>query len=188
MWTKKRLAVCGMLALFAVAGCGSAGPTTGATAAKASPPSWAAALGSGVTVVGPLTGAPAADTPAAAVLGYVHQLAAPNPAGACLYLTPANQANCQSGMADDQTGYASYASLGVGYTAIYSDLALVVTTHTHFCVAKSCLPDNSNPAQYLDSGKSFVTLFQEAQTPGKEPAGLVPCIQGDGVWYLDFPE
>jgi len=186
--------VSGMLALLAVAGCASAGPAPGSAASAAAttsspPPSWAAALGPDVEVVGPLTGAPAADTPAAAVLGYIHQLAAPNPAGACLYMTPANQANCQSGMAQDQTGYASYSSLGIGYTAIYGDLALVVTTHAHLCVAKSCIPDNSNPAVDLDSGKSFVTLFGEAVNPNTDPPGLIPCIRGDGgIWYLDFSE
>jgi hypothetical protein len=41
----------------------------------------------------------------------------------------------------------------------------------------------------LDSGKTFVALLDEAVTPGKLPGSKIfPCIQGDGVWYLDFTQ
>ncbi len=193
MRARKVIAACGVLAVLAVAACGSGGP--GAAAGSAAtpvavspPPSWAAALGSHITIFAPPTAGPAADTPAAAVAGYVHQLAAPNPAGACLYWIPTSQADCQSDMSDTTEVSISYSSFRIGYTAVYSDVALVVLMFTHLCQAKSCVPDNTNPAALLDSGKSFDDLWTLAMKPGGANSELLPCIQGDGVWYIDLTE
>jgi hypothetical protein len=179
--------------VLAVAGCGASGSGAAAgsapAAAKASPPpAWARALGPGVTIAGPPAAGPVPDTPAAAVAGYIHQLAALNPGGACLYWVPTDMTNCQSFMsAEDQQAYGlKYKSFGIGYTAIDSDLALVVMTHTHLCQPKTCTPDNTNPAALLDSGKSFVTLWEQAIKPGTNDSDLIACIQGDGVWYIDY--
>lgn len=181
--------------VLAAAGCGASGSGAAArsapAAAKASPPpAWAGALGPGVTVAGSPTAGPVPDTPAAAVAGYFRQLAAPNPGGACLYWTPTDLANCQSFMsAEDQQDYGlKYKSFGIGYTATYSDLALVVITHVHLCQPKTCAPDNTNPAALLDSGKSFITLWEQAVKPNASDPDLVPCIQGDGVWYVDYTQ
>jgi hypothetical protein len=183
-----------MLAVFATAGCGSSGVTANSTSnatgtVVSPPPSWAAALGTGVTVSPPPpTGVPAADTPAAAVLGYVRQLATRYAVGACLYLMPAYQTKgCE--VNNSQPNPVRYDAVGIGYTAFYNGLALVVLTHTHLCVGKSCIADNSDPAALLDSGKAFVALLDEAVSPGKLPGSKIfPCIQGDGVWYLDFTQ
>jgi hypothetical protein len=182
----------GVVAALAVAGCGAGGSSSttgsGPVKAKASlPPAWAATLGPGVAVTAPSAGVPVPDTPAAAVIGYIHQLAAPNPGGACLYWVPTNLANCQSFMsAEDRQAFGlKYKSFGIGYTAVYSDLALVVVTHTQLCQPKSCTPDNTNPAALLDSGKSFTALWEQAVKPDASYSLVIPCIQGDGVWYID---
>jgi hypothetical protein len=87
---------------------------------------------------------------------------------------------------EDQQDYGlKYKSFGTGYTAIYSDLALVVITHTHLCQQKTCTPDNANPAALLDSGKSFVTLWEQAIKPDASDSDLIPCIQGDGRSHPD---
>jgi len=193
MRSRQAISACGIVVVLAVAGCGAGGSSVvagSAPATKASPPpTWAAALGPGVSVTGP-TDAPAPDTPAAAVVGWVHQLAAPNPGGSCLYWVPTELANCQSFMStEDQQAYGlKYKSFAAGYTAIYSDLALVVVIRTHLCQPKACTPDNTNPAADLDSGKSFVALWTQAINPDGNDSDLIPCIQGDGVWYIDYQQ
>jgi hypothetical protein len=192
---RKTIFACGVVVVLAVAGCGASGSSVAARSAPAAtkaspPPVWARALGPGVEITGPPSAGPAQDTPAAAVVGYIHQLAAPNPGGACLYWIPTDLANCQSFMStEDEQGYGvKYQSFGTGYTAIYSDLALVVITHTHLCQPKTCTPDNTNPAALLDSGKSFAALWVQAIKPEASDSDLIPCIQGDGVWYIDYAQ
>jgi hypothetical protein len=191
---RKAIFACSVVVVLAVAGCGASGSSVAARPAPAAtkaiaPPAWAGALGPGVAITGPSAG-PAQDTPAAAVVGYIHQLAAPNPGGACLYWIPTDLANCASFMStEDQQGHGlKYKSFGTGYTAIYSDLALVVITHTQLCQSKTCAPDNTNPAALLDSGKSFAALWAQAIKPEASDSDLIACIQGDGVWYIDYAQ
>jgi hypothetical protein len=112
------LAACGVIAALAVsvAGCSSGGSSTpgggatpntsvGASSAAATAsaaagggatPSWAAALGSGVTVVAPASASPGLGSPQAAVAGDVADIESGQYLADCAYVVPDEQSACKS--------------------------------------------------------------------------------------------
>jgi hypothetical protein len=183
------LAACGCFAVVAVTGCGSGTGSSGsAQAAKA--PSWAVSLGSGVTVEAPAR-SPSEGSPQAVMTAYVRALDAGKFAGACTYVVPSDQASCKSVMADagGQLAMPSgviYNGFGLGYTVIAGARALVGATG-RLCVltqAQTCV-SNSNPAAVLNSGKSFATLWRQAQNAPSDAYSPVPFVRLNGTWYLD---
>jgi hypothetical protein len=199
MKARSGLAAFAVFAALAVAGCGtggsaSSGASSGA-AGSSTLPSWAAALGTGVTLQGP-TNSPAANSPQATVKAYVAALTSgANPANACAYLIPASQSSCQSAIskaAQEGEGITySYRSFALGYTAIDGTQALVGSTYTQFCVvtgAKSCAPNITDPKTVFQTGVSFATLWtQTQQGTGGSSFSPVPCIVLNGKWYVDAP-
>ncbi|MCW2930871.1 MAG: hypothetical protein JWM19_1833 [Actinomycetia bacterium] len=203
MKTRSGLAAFGVIAALAVAGCGQSGSAgsggSGASSGAAGPstlPSWAAALGTGVTLEGP-TANPAANSPQATVKAYVAALTSgANPASACAYLIPASQSSCQSSIstAAQQGEEITYSdrSFGLGYTAIHGSQALVGSTYTQFCVqasSRNCAPDITDPKTVFESGISFATLWTQTQqqNSGSSSFSPVPCIVLNGKWYVDAP-
>jgi hypothetical protein len=182
------LAACGCFAVVALAGCGSG--TGGGSAVAAKAPSWAAPLGSGVTVEAP-TRAPSMGSPQAVMTAYVRALDAGNFSGACGYVVPSDQASCKSVLADagGQLAMPSgviYNGFGLGYTVIAGTQALVGATG-RLCVltqAQTCV-SNSNPAAVLDSGKSFAALWSQALNAPSNAYSPVPCVRMNGTWYVD---
>jgi hypothetical protein len=212
------LAACGVIAALAVsvAGCSSGGSSTpsggatpntsvGASTAAAAAggggatPSWAAALGSGVTVVPPASTSPGLGSPQAAVAGDVADIESGQYLADCAYVVPDEQSECKSSISSVQAslGPSALASaagtvtkFGLGYTAIDGDEALVGTTGT-FCSSgsgssPSCFT-NTDPAAIFSSGKSFATLWTEANSSNNSSSvySLAPCKEVDGKWYLD---
>ena len=222
------LATCGVVAALAVSvtGCGSGGSSTagagatpdtsvGASSAAAgaasSPaaaagggatPSWAAALGSGVTVDPPASTSPGLGSPQAAVAGDVADIESGQYLADCAYVVPDEQSACKSSISSVQAslGPSALASaagtvtkFGLGYTAIDGDEALVGTTGT-FCSSDagssgsspSCFT-NTDPAAIFSSGKSFATLWTEANSSNNSSSvySLAPCKEVNGKWYLD---
>jgi hypothetical protein len=205
MKTRSGLAAFGVIAALAVAGCtssaaggsgGSGASASSGAAGSSTLPSWAAALGTGVTLEGPTT-SPVANSPQATVKAYVAALTSgANPASACAYLIPASQSSCQSAISKAaQQGEAitySYRSFELGYTAIHGSQALVGSTYTQFCVvtgAKNCAPDVTNPKTVFESGISFAALWTQTQQGGSSSSSFspVPCIVLNGKWYIDAP-
>jgi hypothetical protein len=215
------LIACGVITMLAVAGCGSSGSSastssvtpaastgtsTSATASASGSaatgggalPSWAAGLGTGVTMENP-TNKPAAGTPQATVNSFMYALISGEnfSDGVCTYLIPSSQAACEStgdqaAQQGDDIVYSDN-SFDLGYTAIDGTQALVGATYTQFCVqveAQTCMPDVTDPKAAFDSGKSFADLWtQTLHTMNSQNASTafspVPCVEINGKWYID---
>jgi hypothetical protein len=165
--------------LLAVAGCSSS---------SSSQPSWAAKLGSGVTVTGPAKVSAGNGSPGAAVEGLISTVNAKQYKTECGYLQPSQQGNCTAEAAGLSTTNAPYSSnTGIGYVAIQGDEALVGTTGTYCSPGQKpeCYT-NSDPAAIFSSGKSFSSLWNDANgTATGNVYSLAPCIQVNGKWYIN---
>jgi hypothetical protein len=195
------LAACGAVGALALAGCGmgssgssGAAPASpghgaaGAGASGAALPSWASALGAGVTVSAASQVGPGNDSPAAAVQGEISALAAKDFKALCAYQEPAVQAKCnsQAGQAaslKDQLPYT--VNPGLGYVVTDGTKALVGTTGK-FCVpgqSPECFT-NTDPAAVFSSGKSFASLWTSAVAAGSTTYSPTPCVKIAGKWYI----
>ena len=173
------LAACA-LAVLAITGCSST-----------SQPSWASALGSGVTIVAPATTAPGNGSPDAAVEGALGTLGTQRYASLCAYVEPAVQAPCKLAMAEETPATApTVKNVALGYAAVHGDEALVGTTGT-IC-SRSPQPkcsSNSDPAALLSGGTPFAALWSQQTQPGRSNTlyQLAPCVEVDGHWYFYEP-
>jgi hypothetical protein len=147
------LAVCALAALAAVTAC-----TSGEDQ-----PSWAGALGSGVTVGSPGSASPGNGSAQGVLIGVSTAYSTRHYADLCKYIEPSQRSGCTSAWSSRTLGSdVDLADLPIpknvrpGYTAIDGDKALSGFTGT-VCVLKqypSCFTNN-DPAAILDSGKSF---------------------------------
>jgi hypothetical protein len=179
-------------ATLALAAC-SSGSSSGSAGASGSgssgsTPSWAAALGPGTTVTLPRSVTPGHDSPGAAVLGYVNSLTDKDPKAACGYAEPSEQSACASSFAQaskDQLPYGR--NMVIGYVATHGTQALVGITGT-LCSpgSKPECATNTNPAAVLSSGKSFASLWSQAQSSSSSSNSYAPapCVEVSGKWYL----
>lgn len=177
------LAAGGVFAAVVVAasGCGSSTPTTPEVAANSTEstsasasPSWAAALGSGVTVIGPVSTSPGNGSPQAVVTGVAAAEDSGSYTSLCTYYEPSLQSKCHSQVSAEISASPSAVAsqigtiknLAVGYTAIRGHEALVGGTGT-FCASGKC-STNTDPAALFSSGKTFSALWSTAnnQNPG----------------------
>jgi hypothetical protein len=173
------LLACGLAGLLA-AGCGG----------SSAPPSWASALGSGVTVDPPAQVSPGTGSPAEVIQGVFAAIGSKQYKQECTYVEPSEQAGCKTGAAALNSSNApSLKNAGIGYVAIDGDQALVGTTGT-FCAPDStpkCFT-NSDPAAIFSTKKSFSTLWTQAnQSSSQNAYSLAACIQVAGHWYLYTP-
>jgi hypothetical protein len=175
------LAACALAALLAATGCSSGGGQ----------PSWANALGSGVTVVAPGSASPGNDSPQAVMVGAYKAVAVGPLTDFCKYDQPSQQATCKSELsavtkAEAAKVMPTFKNFALGYTAIDGTEALVGTTGT-VCtpIPKPGCYTNTNPAAILDSGKPFATLWKQALAAGTTVYSLSPVIEIDGNWYAD---
>jgi hypothetical protein len=174
------LAACALAGLLAIAGCGSSGSAQ---------PSWAKALGSGVTVDAPGSPAPGNDSPDAVVIGVITAVSTSHYTDFCKYEQPSQQSQCNSSMsqmtpADAAKQLPTFKNIKVGYSAIDGRKALIGTTGT-ICVPNqtpSCYTNN-NPAAIFDSGKSFSTLWSQAVSAAANVYSLAPAVKVNGSWY-----
>jgi hypothetical protein len=165
-----------------VAACGSGG--AGSSAA----PSWAKALGAGVTVTAG-NASPGDGSPGGSLLGALTAAEDADYAKFCSYFSPAEQDNCNSmysgvPAASLKTEMPTSKNVAVTYTAIDGDEALVNVTGT-ICdpnQTPSCI-SNSDPEAFFDSGKPFTTLWSEsvANSSTYTPA---PMTKVNGKWYM----
>ncbi len=200
---------CGTAALLALAGCSSrnssspvAGGATGTTASAAtspssSVPSWASALGPGVTVVAPETSAPGNDSPGAVMIGFIDAFNAKKYTAVCSYVLPSTQSKCRTifGSVSPSllAGKMPFAkNAGLGYVAIDGTKALIGTTGEYCAPGQSpeCFTNN-NPAAILNSGKSFSALWKTTVAETNNPNSpnvytLSPCLEFGGKWYADL--
>lgn len=182
----------GVIAVLAVAGCGSGSPSSPAAATTSSPaataaplPSWASALGGGVTVVAPRPASPGYGSPGAVVQGFVAAISSKHYADSCVYGEPGAQATCRSETSRLAAGQLPYDSnFALGYVVIDGNKAAVGMTGT-FCSpgqSPECFT-NDDPSAVFSTAKSFGALWANAITPSSRYS-LTPCVEIDGKWYI----
>ena len=153
------------------------------------PPTWAGNLGPGVTVE-----PPSAAVGLNAVYGYLNNLLPQDAPTSCQYVVPSSQSACQSVLnstAQNGTFVAfTYTSLDIGYAAVDGSEALVVLDYSGVClevgIQENCPADNNDPAALLDGGQSFSTLWAAATSGNNDEFELIPLLQENGTWYVDY--
>jgi hypothetical protein len=181
-WTA--LAACAVTALLAATGCGSSSGGSGG-----SQPSWAAGLGSGVTVVPPGSTSPGQDSPGDVMAGVYSSITKGPITDFCKYEMPAQQTSCNSSFsqltkADVASQLPSFKNFGIGYVAIDGDKGLIGITGT-VCVPNQtpkCFT-NTDPAAIFKSGKPFATLWTQAVAAPANAYSLSPVVKINGKWY-----
>lgn len=178
------------LAAAGLAGCGASGLSTpGAASPRSSAsarPSWAAALGPGVTIVAPQAVTPGHDSPGAAVAGEITAIGNRQVTASCDYMLPADQAQCRSAVSqipDSDIPYSKNAA--IGYVVIHGDRAVVGTTGT-FCTpgqSPECFR-NSDPAAVFSEVPSFSGLWENAMSNSTTQYSLTPCQKVGEKWYI----
>lgn len=176
---KAALAACALAGLAAVAGCASPG---------AGQPSWAASLGSGVTVVAPGTASPGNDSPDGVMIGVITAITSGHLTDFCKYEQPALQSDCNAGMsqvtpAKVRDQLPTFTNVQLAYTAIDGDKALIGLTGRICAKGKTQCFSNHDPAAKFKSGKPFSELWTEAVKAPASVYSLSPAIKIDGKWY-----
>ena len=167
----------------------SGAPSPSAPASASTQPAWAGALGAGVVVTAPAVVQPGADSPGAAVLGYVDALNAGSLTESCMYVPPSAQASCQAGVAGISASDApTVENFVLGYVAVDGDEALVGSTGT-FCAPHQTPPcvTNEDPAAIFSAAESFPDLWTASIAAGESTTNsysLIPCVEVDGAWYI----
>ena len=173
-----------LLLAGAVAACGSGGSAGSAPSAA---PTWAKALGTGVTVTAG-NASPGDGSPGGSLLGTLASANAADIAKFCSYFPPSEQDYCNSTYsaipaASLKSQMLTSKNVVVTYTAIDGDEALVNITGTVCDPSQtpSCT-SNSDPAAVLDSGKPFTTLWAESVASS---GGYTPFVMTkvNGRWY-----
>jgi hypothetical protein len=191
-----------MAGLAVLAGCGSSGSNSAAGTATLTPmapssaasspatssaqPSWAAALGSGVTVVAPQSVAPGHGSPGAAVTGTMAALETKQAAAFCGYDVPSGQAQCKSTLSQIPSKDLPYATnFALGYVAIDGKKAVVGMTGKYCTPGQSpeCFTNN-DPAAVFSAEHSFSALWSNALKNSPTSYSLTPCTEIDGKWYI----
>jgi hypothetical protein len=208
MDVRSGLTAVGVIAILAIAGCGtsasSAPSASGATSTSSAPvassstsassaqPSWAKALGSGVTVTSPSSMAPDAGSPGAVLIKVEKYLRAGKYSKFCSVLQPSKQASCKTTFSSaPASAFASamptFKNFVVSYTAIDGNKALVGTTGTVCTPSQTPKCDtNGDPAAIFSTGKSFAALWAQAlaaNASNTSAYALLPIIKVNGTWY-----
>jgi hypothetical protein len=193
------LLACGAVGLLAVTGCssGSASSSVGGSGASASAsapaavrpsstaPSWAAALGPGVTVVPPGTAAPGHGSPNAVLAGLFLAFKDKSATEYCGYAEPAVQAQCRSALSQMPASQYPSAKNGTpGYVVIDGDKAVAGITGTLCSAGQTGCLRNNDPAAVFATLHTFSALWKNAITPSGTKYSLTPLIRTNGGWYM----
>ena len=193
------LLTCGAAGLLAVTGCSSGSTSSsaggsGTSAAASAPaaaapsstaPSWATALGPGVTVVPPGAAAPGHSSPGAVLVGLFAALKDKSVTEYCGYAEPAAQAQCKSGLAQTTAGqFPSAENLTPGYVVIDGDKAVAGITGTVCAAGQTGCVTNNDPAAIFTTLHTFSALWKNAITPSGTKYSLQPLTKIDGNWYI----
>lgn len=188
--------------LAVLAGCGSSGSSSAAGAATLAPvtsssaasspatssaqPSWASALGSGVTVTAPQSVPAGHGSPGAVVTGATAATGTKHATTFCAYGMPSILAQCESNLSQlpsKDWPYATNAALG--YVVIDGTRAVVGTTGKYCTPGQSpeCFTNN-DPAAIFSAEHSFSALWSNATKNSGSDYSLTPCIEIGGKWYI----
>lgn len=190
---------CGVAGFLALSGCGSASSSStadstpsgaaaqsSATTSSSSGPSWAAALGPGVTVVPPQAVAPGHDSPGAVTAAGLSALKTKKATLFCEYGLPTQVAQCVSGLSHMLASQFPFSrNAAIGYVAIRGERAVVGMTGT-FCTPgekPECFT-NTDPAAVFSTVHSFSGLWKNAMSSNPTSYTLTPCEKVGGKWYI----
>jgi hypothetical protein len=194
------LLACAAAGLLAVTGCSSgstsssssstgtsAAPSASATAKpSATAPSWAAALGTGVTVIPPGTTAPGHSSPSAVLAGLLLAAKDKSASGYCAYSEPSFQAQCKSAFSQiSASQFPTFKNSAPGYIAMDGDKAVVGITGTECQVGQTECTTNDDPAAIFTTLHTFSALWKNAITGSGTKYSLTPLTKINGNWYLD---
>jgi hypothetical protein len=167
-----------------------AAPETATPTGTASP-SWLAALGYGTVAYPPRSERPGHGDPGQAVLGLLDEAKAKDLVGECAYMDPTELSTCKSQATQAQASMANewpyFSNIGLGYTVVFGNQALVGTTGT-FCQptdTPKCYT-NTDPAAILSAAdKTFSQLWDVATSDDANATySLAPAVMVDGKWYV----
>jgi hypothetical protein len=193
------LLACGAAGLLAVTGCSSGGTSSSASgsgtpvAARASAdatpsnamPSWAAALGSGMTVVPPGAAAPGHGSPGAVLAGLIVAVKDEGASVYCGYAEPSAQAQCKSALAKvSASEFPSIKNGALGYIVIDGDKAVAGMTGTECVSGQTDCTTNQNPAAIFTTVHTFSKLWKNAITNSGGTYSLTPLTKIGGNWYV----
>jgi len=190
---------CGMAGLLALTGCGAGGSSPAAGGAPSSatapssavtssspPPSWAAALGPGVTVVPPQAVTPGQGSPGAVTAAEFSALNTKKTTSFCKYGMPNQAAMCVSELSQVRASQLPFLkNANIGYVAIKGAKAVVGITGT-FCTPgqkPECFT-NTDPAAVFSTVHSFSGLWKNAISNNPTSYSLTPCEKVGGKWYI----
>jgi hypothetical protein len=190
---------CGVAGFLALTGCGSAssrstaGSTPSHTAAPSSAatssspgPSWATALGPGVTVVPPQAVAPGQGSPGAVTAAELSALNTKKATSYCKYGLPTQAATCVSQLRQMPASQFPFTrNAAISYVAVQGGKAVVGITGT-FC-APGQTPEcftNTDPAAVFSTVHSFSGLWKNAMSGTSTSYSLTPCEKIGGKWYI----
>jgi hypothetical protein len=171
-----RALIPGLVTVFLASACGG-GSTAGST--QAPQPSQSAVVAQSTVI------APGHDTPKDAVDGLIQAELAGNSSQLCSYLVPSSQSVC-SQQAQQQPLPAFTGNATVNDDIISGPEALVSTTGS-ICVNGGGCTSNSDPALGMPGGQE---AFAEAYGQAVDNSGQfspVPCIEENGLWYVNAP-
>jgi hypothetical protein len=191
------LLACGAAGLLATTGCSSGSTSSSASimvtsAAPSAPatvkpsssgPSWAAALGTGITVIPPGTATPGNGSPDAVLAGVLQAFKDKSAAEYCGYAQPSAQAQCKSAFSS-MSAFPSAKNLGPGYIVVDGTKAVVGMTGTVCAAAQASCVTNNDPAAVFTTLHTFSALWKNAVTPSGAKYSLNPLAKINGTWYL----
>jgi len=194
------LLACGAAGLLAVTGCssgntsssasGAGTPAAASASAAAMPskaaPSWAAALGPGVTVVPPGTAAPGHGSPDATLAGVLLAVKDKSASEYCEYVQPSVQAPCKSALSKKPASqFPSVKNGAPGYIVIDGDKAVAGVTGTSCTAGQTGCSTNNDPAAIFTTLHTFSALWKNAitNTNSDSTYSLTPLTKIDGNWY-----
>lgn len=123
------------------------------------------------------------SSPDSAVKGLLGNLLIGNIPGACGYLLPDEQSECNAAYAARGSQPSVTGSVGVGSAVVNGTLALVPVTGK-ICSAGRCVLPH---ATGLPPGASFLQAYRQAMGSSNGNGNLFPCDENDGVWYVSIP-
>jgi hypothetical protein len=200
------LLAAGTAGLFVVTACSSSSgsssaPSTAAAAAASTPsavasgsggvlpsgtaPSWAAALGSSVTVIPPGSPTPGHSSPGAALNGVLRAISDKSTTEYCGYSEPSTQAQCQSELSQlSASEFPSAKNAAAGYIAVDGDKAVAGLTGTLCLSGQTECITNTDPAAIFTDLHTFSALWQNALTNSGSKYSLTPLVKVNGNWYI----
>jgi hypothetical protein len=126
--------------------------------------------------------APGHDTPEDAVDGLIQAEMSGNWPQACSYLLPSSQSACNQ-QAPQLSAFTGNATVDGG---VVSDSEALVAVTGSICGSTSGCASNSDPSAGMPNGQeTFTQAYDQAMNNNNGSLSPVPCMQQNGMWYVN---